>query len=156
MQPHPPPSLRLTLLEQHCLGPGPGAGTIMLCTHTHKHTHTHMHTHTHTRARTHTPAHTNTHTHAHTHMRTRTRTRTHAHVLLLPQGIVAATNQVLLAAGPRGHILNVGHGVIQGTPEAAVSVFCEAARQSGRLFLQQGQGQGQGQEEGGRLAVGVP
>ncbi len=48
------------------------------------------------------------------------------------------TNKVLLAAGPRGHILNVGHGVIQGTPEASVGVFCEAARQSGALFEKHG------------------
>lgn len=41
---------------------------------------------------------------------------------------------MLLKAGPSGHILNVGHGVIQGTPEAAVGVFCEAARRSGELF----------------------
>lgn len=55
------------------------------------------------------------------------------------QQIVAATNKVLLAAGPRGHILNVGHGVPQGTPESAVGVFCEAARQSGTLFAAHGQ-----------------
>jgi hypothetical protein len=53
------------------------------------------------------------------------------------QKIVEVTNQVLLAAGPRGHILNVGHGVIQGTPESAVGVFCETARQSGNLFAAQ-------------------
>ncbi|GFH17479.1 uroporphyrinogen decarboxylase, partial [Haematococcus lacustris] len=35
------------------------------------------------------------------------------------KAIVDATNKLLLAAGPRGHILNVGHGVVQGTPEAA-------------------------------------
>eukprot|EP00983_Pelagomonas_calceolata_P007586 246711-Pelagomonas_calceolata.AAC.1 len=52
--------------------------------------------------------------------------------------IVEATNQLLLAAGPHGHILNVGHGVIQGTPEAAVGAFCEAARQSGSLFAKGG------------------
>jgi len=55
--------------------------------------------------------------------------------------IVEATNQLLLAAGPHGHILNVGHGVIQGTPEAAVGAFCEAARQSGSLFAKGGSGQ---------------
>jgi hypothetical protein len=42
--------------------------------------------------------------------------------------------QVLLAAGPQGHILNVGHGVVQGTPEENVGLFCELARQSGALF----------------------
>ncbi|KAF5841847.1 hypothetical protein DUNSADRAFT_10910, partial [Dunaliella salina] len=55
--------------------------------------------------------------------------------------IVEATNQLLLAAGPHGHILNVGHGVIQGTPEAAVGVFCEAARRSGSLFAKSGSDQ---------------
>lgn len=33
-------------------------------------------------------------------------------------------------AGPLGHILNVGHGVVQGTPEENVGLFCELARQS--------------------------
>lgn len=32
------------------------------------------------------------------------------------------------AAAGRGHILNLGHGVMQGTPEAAVGVYCDAAR----------------------------
>ena len=31
-------------------------------------------------------------------------------------------------AGKGNHILNVGHGVIQGTPEQSVAVFCDAAR----------------------------
>lgn len=50
------------------------------------------------------------------------------------QAIVDATNKVLLQAGPRGHILGVGHGVVQGTPEANVGIFCEVAKQSGSLF----------------------
>jgi uroporphyrinogen-III decarboxylase len=58
-------------------------------------------------------------------------------VFAVPQRIVEETNRVLLAAGPRGHILNVGHGVVQGTPESAVGVFCEAARRSGALFASQ-------------------
>jgi uroporphyrinogen decarboxylase len=33
-------------------------------------------------------------------------------------------------AGKGNHILNVGHGVIQGTPEQSVAVFCDAARGS--------------------------
>jgi uroporphyrinogen-III decarboxylase len=40
----------------------------------------------------------------------------------------------LLEAGPKGHILNVGHGVVQGTPEENVAWFCELARRSGGLF----------------------
>jgi len=33
-------------------------------------------------------------------------------------------------AGKGKHILNVGHGVVQGTPEEAVGHFCDAARAS--------------------------
>ena len=43
-------------------------------------------------------------------------------------------NRCLLEAGPKGHILNVGHGVVQGTPEENVAWFCELARRSGDLF----------------------
>ena len=35
------------------------------------------------------------------------------------------------AAGPRRHILNVGHGVVQGTPEENVALFVKLARESG-------------------------
>lgn len=56
-------------------------------------------------------------------------------VLFAPkERITEAVNRCLLAAGPRGHILNVGHGVPQGTPEENVAHFCELARQSGELF----------------------
>jgi uroporphyrinogen decarboxylase len=41
-----------------------------------------------------------------------------------------AVTDCLKAAGPRRHILNVGHGVIEGTPEESVGLFCELARQS--------------------------
>lgn len=34
------------------------------------------------------------------------------------------------AAGDGKHILNVGHGVVQGTPEENVGIFCDAARAS--------------------------
>ncbi|GAX79183.1 hypothetical protein CEUSTIGMA_g6623.t1 [Chlamydomonas eustigma] len=54
------------------------------------------------------------------------------------KAIIEATNKVLLQAGPHGHILNVGHGVVQGTPEANVGLFCELARQSGALFTEHG------------------
>ncbi|KXZ54347.1 hypothetical protein GPECTOR_5g429 [Gonium pectorale] len=47
--------------------------------------------------------------------------------------IQAEVERCLRAAGPRGHILNVGHGVVQGTPESSVALFCELARQSGAL-----------------------
>ncbi|CAL5228987.1 g12224 [Coccomyxa viridis] len=39
----------------------------------------------------------------------------------------------LQQAGPHKHILNVGHGVIQKTPEDAVALFCELARQSASI-----------------------
>eukprot|EP00798_Chlamydomonas_sp_ICE-L_P026433 gene26433-17533_t len=56
-------------------------------------------------------------------------------VLFGPEkSIIEATNRCLLQAGPKGHILNVGHGVVQGTPEENVALFCELARNSGSLF----------------------
>jgi uroporphyrinogen decarboxylase len=52
--------------------------------------------------------------------------------------LVAETERCLLEAGPRGHILNVGHGVPQGCPERGVAAFCETARASGELFARHG------------------
>nr|GMC48745.1 uroporphyrinogen decarboxylase 1, chloroplastic [Ipomoea batatas] len=37
-------------------------------------------------------------------------------------------NRVVRSAGPKGHILNLGHGVLVGTPEEAVAHFFEVAR----------------------------
>lgn len=34
----------------------------------------------------------------------------------------------MTSAGPRGHILNLGHGVLVGTPEEAVKHFFEVTR----------------------------
>ena len=45
--------------------------------------------------------------------------------------IQTAVEACFKAAGPHGHILNVGHGVAQGTPPENVAFFCELARQSG-------------------------
>ena len=42
----------------------------------------------------------------------------------------------LQEGGPSKHILNVGHGVPQGTPVENVALFCEIARQSGNLRKQ--------------------
>lgn len=53
--------------------------------------------------------------------------------------IEAEVHRVLAEAGPKGHILNVGHGVVQGTPEVNVGYFCELARQSGQFFAKQQQ-----------------
>ncbi len=41
-----------------------------------------------------------------------------------------AVQDCLSKAGPSRHILNVGDGVMQGTPEAGVGFFCELARQT--------------------------
>jgi hypothetical protein len=63
--------------------------------------------------------------------------------------IEAEVHRVLAEAGPKGHILNVGHGVVQGTPEEAVGYFCELARQSGSFFAKQQQQQQQQQQQNG-------
>ena len=44
--------------------------------------------------------------------------------------IRSAVEECLSKAGPSRHILNVGDGVMQGTPEASVGLFCDLARQS--------------------------
>lgn len=48
--------------------------------------------------------------------------------------ITAEVERCLRAAGPQGHILNVGHGVVQGTPEENVGLFCDLARSSASVF----------------------
>eukprot|EP00897_Mesotaenium_endlicherianum_P007618 jgi/Mesen1/6885/ME000353S05914 len=48
------------------------------------------------------------------------------------EAIRAAVADNIRQAGSRRHILNVGHGVIQGTPEEAVALFCQLARESGQ------------------------
>ena len=58
--------------------------------------------------------------------------------------IAAAVERCLLDADASGaargrHILNVGHGVAQGTPEEAVALFCELARGSAAV-LERGAG----------------
>ena len=54
-------------------------------------------------------------------------------VLFAPEKqIREAVEQCLIEAGPEGHILNVGHGVAQGTPEENVGLFCQLARESGK------------------------
>jgi uroporphyrinogen decarboxylase len=44
--------------------------------------------------------------------------------------IQADVEACLQAAGPTRHILNVGHGVVQGTPEENVGLFVKLARES--------------------------
>jgi len=46
------------------------------------------------------------------------------------ESIHAAVAECIAAAGPGHHILNVGHGVPQGTPEGNVKLFCDLARQA--------------------------
>ena len=41
-----------------------------------------------------------------------------------------AVQECLAKAGRSRHILNVGDGVMQGTPEASVGLFCDLARQT--------------------------
>jgi uroporphyrinogen decarboxylase len=45
-----------------------------------------------------------------------------------PEAVQAAVKACCAKAGPRGHILNLGHGVLVGTPEDNVAAFFEAAR----------------------------
>lgn len=49
-----------------------------------------------------------------------------------------AVTRCLVEAGPRHHILNVGHGVIEGTPEESVGLFCDLARQSADILAAHG------------------
>lgn len=48
-----------------------------------------------------------------------------------------AVTRCLVQGGPQRHILNVGHGVVEGTPEESVALFCELARQSADLRIKQ-------------------
>lgn len=53
-------------------------------------------------------------------------------VLFAPEEQIRQTVAACIAdAGSSGHILNVGHGVAQGTPEENVALFCQLARESG-------------------------
>jgi hypothetical protein len=73
----------------------------------------------------------------------------------LQEVIEAEVRRVLLEAGPQGHILNVGHGVVQGTPEENVGYFCELARQSGKIHQEQQQKQQQKQHAANGQLVGA-
>lgn len=48
--------------------------------------------------------------------------------------ITDAVERCLRKAGSQKHILNVGHGVIEGTPEESVGIFCDLARRSAEIF----------------------
>jgi uroporphyrinogen decarboxylase len=45
-----------------------------------------------------------------------------------PEFVRARTREVIDAAGPRGHILNLGHGVNKNTPVESVRAFVETAK----------------------------
>ena len=46
------------------------------------------------------------------------------------EGISAAIDDCVKKAGTRGHVLNLGHGVMVGTPEESVAHFFEYNRQN--------------------------
>ena len=52
--------------------------------------------------------------------------------------IRAAVTRCLVEAGPSHHILNVGHGVVEGTPEESVGLFCDLARPSADILAAAG------------------
>ena len=45
-----------------------------------------------------------------------------------PEAVQQAVRDCCAKAGPQGHILNLGHGVLVGTPEESVAAFFDAAR----------------------------
>ena len=142
-----------------------GDGSLSDVSHPVTHTHTqfdsHPVTHTHTQfdshpvTHTHTQIYTHTHTHTHTHIRIFQEARAALGPRTTVQGNVdpmvlfgteadirQAVATCLSEAGPRGHILNVGHGVAQGTPEENVKLFCQLAHESGAFFKAQAEGAG--------------
>ena len=55
-------------------------------------------------------------------------------VLFAPEDVIRReVGRVLEAGGGQGHILNVGNGIIQGTPPEAVGLVFELARDSGKV-----------------------
>jgi uroporphyrinogen decarboxylase len=51
-----------------------------------------------------------------------------------PDLIRERTLDVIRKAGPTGHIMNLGHGIHQTTPESNVQVYFETVRQSAQLL----------------------
>ena len=45
-----------------------------------------------------------------------------------PEFVARRTREVIEAAGPDGHILNLGHGIDRRTPVESVEAFVETAR----------------------------
>lgn len=55
-------------------------------------------------------------------------------ILFAPENVIRETvKKCIDDTGGKRHILNVGHGVAQGTPEENVGLFCQLARESGSL-----------------------
>lgn len=46
------------------------------------------------------------------------------------EAIKAAVDDCIAKAGPRGHVLNLGHGVLVGTPEENVAYMFDLAKQA--------------------------
>lgn len=46
-----------------------------------------------------------------------------------PQLIEERTREIIHKAGPRGHIMNLGHGVLPNTPEENVAKFFQTVQQ---------------------------
>ena len=46
-----------------------------------------------------------------------------------PEAVEHAVREVCRKAGPTGHVLNLGHGVLVGTPEENVKVFFDTAKE---------------------------
>lgn len=46
-----------------------------------------------------------------------------------PDAIESAVKDVLAKAGQKGHILNLGHGVLVGTPEESVAHVFDLSKQ---------------------------
>jgi hypothetical protein len=150
-------------IHTQLLTPTPSSIHTQLLTPTPSSIHTqfdsHPVTHTHTQFDSHPVTHTHTQIYTHTHTHTHIRIFQEARAALGPRTTVQgnvdpmvlfgteadirqAVATCLSEAGPRGHILNVGHGVAQGTPEENVKLFCQLAHESGAFFKAQAEGAG--------------
>jgi uroporphyrinogen decarboxylase len=49
-----------------------------------------------------------------------------------PAFVRERTREVIDAAGPEGHVLNLGHGVNKETPVESVAAFVETAKETER------------------------
>lgn len=56
-------------------------------------------------------------------------------LLFAPDEVIESEVKKILEEANGRHILNVGHGVVQGTPEEKVGLFVELARQSGKVVV---------------------